>query len=159
MMELVKRTKPNSGIRSLHDQIDDMFNDFFRGSGLGSLTQSMPSLDVYSEDDKNMFVELQVPGFDEKDIELNLQNGVLEIKGQRQDSEKTGDQKRGYMVRESSSSFYRRIVLPEYIDEGNIQAELDKGVLKLTVPYAKRPEPKKIKIAAKSANKSLKDRE
>ena len=83
MMELVKRTKPSSGIRSLHDQIDDMFNDFFRGSGLGSLTTSMPSLDVYSEDDKNMNVELQVPGFDEKDIELNLQNGVLEIKGQR----------------------------------------------------------------------------
>ena len=60
------------------------------------------------------------------------------------------------MVRESSSSFYRRVVLPEYIDEGNIQAELDKGVLKLTVPYAQRPEPKRIKIASgKSSKKSL----
>jgi HSP20 family protein len=153
-MELVKRSRPSTGIRSLHDQIDDMFNDFFRGSGLGSLTQSFPSLDVYNEDDKNMVVELQAPGYEEKDIDLSLQNGILEIKAQRQAKEESDGKKRGYMIRESSSNFYRRIVLPEYIDEGKVNAELDKGILRITIPFVERPEPKRIKIANTSSKKA-----
>jgi HSP20 family protein len=153
-MELIKRAQSNNGIRSLHDQIDDMFNDFFRGSGVGSLTSSLPSLDIYNEDDKNMIVELQAPGFEEKDIDLRLQDGILEIKAQRQNKAEEGDKKRGYIVRESSTSFYRRIVLPEYVDEGKVGAELDKGILKITIPYTERPEPKRIKIASK-AGKSI----
>lgn len=150
-MNIVKRSADNKGLRSLHDQIDDMFNDFFRGSALGSMNHSVPSLDIYSEDDKSMVVEVQAPGFEEKDLDINLQDGVLEIKGQRSNTEEEGDKKRGYMIRESSSSFYRRVVLPEYVDESKVNAELDKGILKVTVPFAKRPEPKRIKIASKSS--------
>lgn len=152
-MNKIRKRDSSLGIRSLHDQIDDMFSDFFRGPGLSSLTQTMPSLDIYSDDDKNLVVEVHTPGYEEKDINLNLQNGVLEIRGQRQNTQEETDKKRGYMVKESSSNFYRRIVLPEYVDENKVSAELDKGVLKITVPYAKKPEPKRIKIASRASKK------
>jgi HSP20 family protein len=152
-MNIVRKQDENRGLRSLHDQIDNMFNDFFRGSALSGLTQTTPSLDIYSDDDKNMVVEVHAPGFEEKDIDLSLQEGVLEIKAQRQEKQEETDKKRGYMVKESSSSFYRRIVLPEYVDENKVSAELDKGVLKVTVPYAERPEPKRIKIASRTSKK------
>lgn len=155
-MALVKRSTNPIGIRSLHDQIDDMFSDFFRSAGLGSLSSSIPSLDIYSEDEKSMVVEVHTPGFEEKDIDIRLQDGVLEIKGQRQAKQEDSDKKRGYMVKESTSNFYRRIVLPEYVDEGSVNAELDKGILKVTIPFAERPEPKRIKIAGNSSKKSLK---
>jgi HSP20 family protein len=149
MVDLIKRSQ-NSGIRSLHDQIDDMFNDFFRGSSLSSMAQGVPSLDIYSEDDKNMIIEVHAPGFEEDDINLSLDNGVLEIRGQRTSKEEKDDDKRGYMIRESASSFYRRVVLPEYVEEDKVKASLDKGILKIEVPFAKRPEPKRIKIASKA---------
>ncbi len=152
-MALVKRSNQTNAIRSFHDQIDEMFNDFFRGSSFGGLTGSVPSLDVYSEDDKSLIVEAQVPGYAEKDINISLQNGVLEINGQRAEKDESDDKQRGYMIRESSSNFYRRVVLPEYVNEDGAQAELDKGVLKITVPFAERPEPKRIQIASKASKK------
>ncbi len=154
-MALVKRTSNDYGIRGLHNQIDEMFDSFFRSSLMPSQSQNFASLDIYSEDDKCMVVEMHAPGFEEKDIDVSLQNGVLEIKAQRGDKQEDKDGKRGYFLRESSSSYYRRIALPEYVDENNVQADLDKGVLKIRIPFAERPEPKRIKIKASSGKAKL----
>jgi HSP20 family protein len=151
-MALVKRANNDYGIRSLHNQIDEMFDNFFRSSFLPTSSTTSPSLDIYSEDDKSMVVEMQAPGFDEKDIDIRLQNGVLEIKASHSDKQQEGSKKRGYLVKESSSSFYRRLVLPEYVDEEKVNAHLEKGVLKLTIPFAERPEPKRIQVKSTSGN-------
>lgn len=153
-MALMKRTNNDTGIRGLHDQIDEMFDNFFRSGIVQAPSQSLPSLDIYSEDDKNMVVEMQAPGFEEKDIDLSLRNGVLEIKAQHSDKQEDKSSKRGYLLKESSSSYYRRIALPEHVDENNVQAELDKGVLKITIPFAERPEPKRVKIKSASGGKT-----
>lgn len=145
-MALVRRNNDN-GLRGLHSQIDDLFEDFFKGSSLLDNSNRLPSMDVYSEDDKSMVVETQVPGFEEKDININLKNGVLEISGQRQEKEE--NKNRGYMIRESSSNFYRRVALPDYVDDEKVQAELDKGVLKIHIPFSEKAEPKKIQIKSK----------
>lgn len=147
-MAIVKRTSNDYGIRGLHNQIDEIFDNFFRSSLLPSPSHNVPSLDIYSEDDKSMTVEMHAPGFDEKDIDLSLQNGVLEIRAQHKDKQEDKEGKRGYVLKESSASYYRRIALPEYVDEDNVQANLDKGVLKIQIPFAKRPEPKRISIKA-----------
>lgn len=155
-MALIKRSQPTDGIRSLHDQIDDMFNDFFKGTAIGRPYQDSTSLDIFNEDDKRLVVEAHAPGFEEKDIDISLQNGVLEIRGRREEKAEEGDKKRGYMVRESSASFYRRIALPDYIDENSIDAELDKGILRIKVPFAERPQPKRIKVKSSSKKSSKK---
>jgi HSP20 family protein len=94
---------------------------------------------------------MQAPGFERDDIEISVRNGVLEVRGERKEKEEHKDSKRSYVVREQNSSFARRIVLPEGAESDNVAAELDNGVLKVTLPIH-RPEAKRIEIA-KPVNK------
>ena len=98
-----------------------------------------------------MVVEMQAPGYSHEDIEINVRNGILEIRGERTEKEESKENKRSYLVRESSASFARRVVLPEGADAEKIAAELDKGLLRIIVPV-NRPEAKKIKIATGSSD-------
>lgn len=111
-------------------------------------------MDIYNEDDKQLVAEVQAPGFDKDDVEVNVHNGVLEIKGEKHEKEedKKGS-KRSYMVRESHASFYRSIALPKYADADHVDAHFDNGVLKVTVPFKELPKPKKIAISAGSKKK------
>ena len=86
-----------------------------------------------------------MPQFDEKDISVDIDEGALVIQAERH--EKTEDKKK-YVVRESSSSYYRRIALPDQADEGKIDAHFAKGVLTVTVPFKELPTPKKIAITS-----------
>lgn len=107
----------------------------------------LPTTDVYTEDDKQLVVEAHMPHFDDNDVNISVHNGVLEIQAEKH--EKQEDKKKKYVVRESSSSFYRRITLPEQADEDKVEAHMDNGVLKVTVPYKELPAPKKIAITTK----------
>lgn len=147
MMDVIRRPSSSLGL-STFEEFDRLLDDFWRGSGLPA-GFSLPSVDIYSEDDKHMVVEMQAPGFAEDDIEINVRSGVLEIKGERSSRQEDGDKKRNYLMRESRASFARRIVLPEGANADNIKAELDKGILRVTVPV-ERPEAKKISIASKA---------
>jgi HSP20 family protein len=104
-----------------------------------------PTTDIYTEDDNKLTVEAHLPQFDEKDISVDIDEGALVIQAERHD--KTEDKKK-YVVRESSSSYYRRIALPDQADEGKIDANFAKGVLTVTVPFKELPTPKKIAITS-----------
>jgi Molecular chaperone (small heat shock protein) len=105
-----------------------------------------PTTDVYTEDDKTLVVEAHLPQFEEKDITVDIDQGALVIQAERH--EKTEETKKKYVMRESSSSFYRRIALPEQADDDKIDARFSQGVLKVTVPFKELPAPKKIAITA-----------
>jgi HSP20 family protein len=154
MANLVRWEDPFAGLTSLHSHIDDIFNEFFNTSSTRTPSLGiMPAMDVYSEDDRQLVTELQVPGFTKDDIQINVQNGMLEIKGEKREKEEQKDKKRQYMMRESSASFYRRIVLPKHADADNVTAEFDNGMLKVTVPFKELPQPKKVEITAKASKK------
>lgn len=148
MMDLIRRPSSTLGL-STFEEMDKLFDNFWRSFNLPATSFSLPSVDIYSEDDKHMVVEIPAPGFDTGDIDINVRNGVLEIRGEKTAKEEKKDNKRSYMVRESTASFARRVVLPEGADANNISAELDKGLLKVTVPV-ERPEAKRIKISGPS---------
>lgn len=112
----------------------------------------IPTTDVYTEGDKQLTVEAHLPNFDEKDIDIHIDEGVLVVRGEKHEKEEDKDKK--YVVRESSSSFYRRIALPDRADIDAISAEFDHGVLKVVVPFKELPAPKKVAIAAKSSKKN-----
>lgn len=143
----LSRWDPFAGLTGMHTQLDDIFNSML---GQSSLTQmnSTPTMDVYSEDDKNLVAEVSAPGFDKDDIQVNVHEGVLEIQGEKREKEEHKNKKRNYMMRESSTSFYRRIALPKNADGDNVEAHFDNGVLKVTVPYKELPQPKKIQIGS-----------
>lgn len=111
---------------------------------------NIPTTDVYIKDDQ-LKVEAHLPNFEQDDVNVQVENGALVISAERHEKEEDKDKR--YVVRESSSSFYRRVVLPERADADNIEAHLDDGVLKVNVPLTPLPEPKKIAIAASKKKK------
>jgi HSP20 family protein len=135
---------PFDEMRSLQKQF---FNDDFFGKSLKTL--SVPTTDVYTNDDKELVVEAHMPNFSDNDIDVHIDNGNLVIRAEKHEKEE--DKKKKYVVRESSSSFYRSVRLPKHADQSAIKADMHEGVLKVTVPFKELPEPKKIKITAKKS--------
>ena len=142
--------------QSFRTEIDRLFDNFL-GGGFPSLTglregfpsapQMMtPTLDV-KENEKEIVVKADLPGMDEKDINLTIHNGVLSLRGEKK-SEHTNERENYHVMERSYGSFQRSIRLPETIDEDKAEARFDKGVLTITLP--KRPEmvsaQKKIEI-------------
>lgn len=107
---------------------------------------NIPTTDVYTKDNE-LVVEAHLPNFEQKDINIEIENGALVVSAERHEKEE--DKGKQYVVRESSSSFYRRIALPKRADAENIKAHLDEGVLKVEVPLTPLPEPKRIPIGTK----------
>ncbi len=106
---------------------------------------NIPTTDVYTKNNQ-LEVEAHLPNFEQSDVNIQVENNALVISAERHEKQEDKDKK--YVVRESSSSFYRRIALPERADTDNIQAKLDDGVLRVSVPLTPLPEPKKIAIAS-----------
>ena len=106
---------------------------------------NIPTTDVYTKDN-TMVVEVHLPNFEQKDVSIEVENNTLVISAERHEKDEDKDKK--YVVRESSSSFYRRIALPKRADADKIAAHLDDGVLKVSVPLTPLPEPKKVSITS-----------
>lgn len=127
---------------------DSFFDGLFDSFGVPTALVSQPSTDIsYSDDGKTLHIDMEVPGYDRDDIQMNINNGVLEVSGSKTEKEERERKDRNYMVRETSASFARQIVLPDGANSEKIAAELDSGVLKVTIPV-ERPEAKRIEIAA-----------
>lgn len=154
-MANLQRWDPFSELTSMHSQLDDIFDNFLRGSRLTAATNSTPAMDVYTDDSgKQLVAEVQAPGFTKDDVEVNIHDGVLEIKGEKHDKEEEGKKgKRNYMLRESHASFYRRIALPRHADADGVKAHFEDGVLKVTVPFKELPQPKKVSIESGKKDK------
>lgn len=130
--------------QTIRNEMDRVFDSFLsRGFGgfPAALTNErganlMPSVDVRESDGK-IVVEAEMPGLDEKDVDVTLRDGVLRIKGEKKSERE--EKKDDYHLSERSYGRYERAFrLPDDIDEDRISAELKNGVLHITVP--KKPE-------------------
>ncbi len=114
------------------------------GEGKGAMV--VPSVDV-RENDTEIVVEAELPGMEQDDVDISLRDGVLTVKGEKK-SERVEDRDDVHVAERSYGSFSRSFRLPETVDEENVAAALDNGVLRVTLP--KRAEAvkaeKKIKI-------------
>ncbi len=142
-MNKLTKFDPFEEMRALQRQF---FGDNWGGS-LADVANIAPATDVYTHDDKEMVVEAHLPNFEEKDVDVNIDNGALVISAEKREKEE--DKKKKYVVRESTSSFYKRILLPEHADDDKVDAHLENGVLTVTVPFKELPKPKKINIKKK----------
>ena len=126
-MSLVKRTDWPRGNSLLADLFDN--DRFFASPWLSG--RNMPAVNI-KENEKNYEVELALPGYDKKDFEISIDNGVLTVSGEK--SEETEKKEDNYTRREFGfSSFSRSFNLPTNINEENIDAKYADGVLKLTI--------------------------
>jgi HSP20 family protein len=133
-------------------ELNALQKQFFGDDWLSPLKGvNIPTTDVYTREGKELIVEAHLPNFDQADVDIHIDNGALVIHAEKHEKEE--DKAKKYVVRESSSSFYRRIQLPERADGDAVSAHLDNGILKVTVPLTPLPEPKKIAIGGGTKKK------
>ncbi len=141
-------------------EMDRLFDDFSSGFWRGSLFdmapfrraeaafRTMPAVDV-AETDKAYEITAELPGLEEKNIEVKLANGVLSIKGEKQEDKK--EKEKDYYRRERSfGSFERSFQVPDDVDENKIEASFKNGILSVTLPKnaAAQQQAKKIEVKA-----------
>jgi HSP20 family protein len=134
---------------TLQREIDRLFDDFTRGwPTLGGLakTDLLPSMDV-TETDKAIEITAELPGLEEKDVEINVADNVLTIRGEKK-AEKEEKDKDYRLVERTYGSFARSLELPEGVDPDMIKARIAKGVLTVTVPKPAPAEVKKVEVKA-----------
>lgn len=141
--ESVETTHP---VVRLQREIDQIFDNFFRGFPFAPVTRSelspagfmLPRVDI-GESRKQYTITVEIPGVDEKDIELTVEDGTLTIRGEKR-SETVDEDEQFHRVERTYGAFQRVISLPTDADEDHIQAKFKNGVLTITIP--KRPEAK-----------------
>jgi HSP20 family protein len=137
-------TKWDGSDLGLNNVIDDFFRivpvDFYG-------TELNPTIDVH-EDDKGLYVKAEMPGLEEKDINVTLKDRVLTITGEKKEEKTEVDSKRNYHYSERRfGSFTRTIVLPERIKADAVKAHYKNGVLEIELPKDEAAQPKKINIS------------
>jgi HSP20 family protein len=124
-------------LTTLQREIDRVFDSFSRGFPNFASTALTPSMNV-AETDKEIEISAELPGLEEKDVQLNVADGVLTIKGEKKAEKEEKDKNYG--------SFSRSLRLPEGTDPDNIKASIAKGVLTVTVPKPAPAQTKKIEV-------------
>lgn len=152
-----KNTNPQErySVFDLQREIDSVFGNLFKGFDLAPFRASsldkleiVPKIDI-SETDKTYHVSAELPGVDEKDVEVILKNGLLTIKGEKRfESEKK--EKNFHRVERSYGSFERSITLPQDADQEKISADFKKGVLNIDISKKASAIEKEKKIEIKS---------
>ena len=137
--------------REMNRVFEDMFRRFDTGLPSASTAQGWPILEVNATD-KEVRVSAELPGLDEKDVEVLVDDGVLTIRGEKKSE--TDDKDRGFSER-YYGRFERRIALPFEVEEDKAEATFKNGVLTLTMPKSARAEEKakRIPIGGKNDTK------
>ena len=147
------------GFSTLQDRINRIFQESVnRGGSDEALTTSnfAPPVDVY-EDEHNISLKIEVPGIDEKDINVSIENNTLTVRGERR-FEKDEKEENFQRIERMFGSFTRSFTLPNTVDPEQISAHYEKGVLKIRLSKRAEAKPKLIKVSvekteAKSASK------
>ncbi|HHJ13024.1 MAG TPA: Hsp20/alpha crystallin family protein [Gammaproteobacteria bacterium] len=104
----------------------------------------VPAVDIKEEEDKYV-IHADVPGVEAKDIEVNMEDGVLSIRGERKSE--TEEEREGYKrIERVRGSFYRRFSLPDGADADAISAKVKDGVLEILIPKQDKVMPKRIEV-------------
>src|ERR1700724_1849199 len=146
-MTLITRYDPFREFVTLQDRMNRLFRDPRGPEGHDeSLTTTAfaPPVDVY-EDEHNITLKIEVPGIDEKDIDVRIENNTLTVHGERK-FEKEEKEENYRRVERQYGSFTRTFTLPTTVDAEKVQADYDKGVLKITLPKKAEAKPKQIKV-------------
>src|SRR5438445_4212013 len=123
-----------------------LFRESHGPEGEESLSTSTfaPPVDVY-EDDHNVTLKIEVPGIDEKDIDVRIENNTLAVHGERK-FEKEEKEENFRRVERQYGSFTRSFTLPSTVDPEQVTATYDKGVLKIKLAKKAEAKPKQIKV-------------
>jgi HSP20 family protein len=147
----VSRWDPFRGLVSLQDQVNRLFEDrVLQGrTNQADLATWAPAADIY-ETENDLVAKVDLPGVQETDIDIRVENNTLAIRGERK-FEKEVNEDCYLRVERAFGTFTRSFSLPNIVEVDNIRASLQNGVLTIRMPKREEAKPKQVKISV-SAN-------
>jgi len=146
---MLVRWNPLNEMNSLQREINRLFADTMTKEA-GSETRMapvkswMPAVDI-KEDEKEIVLKVELPGMEQQDIDVHLEENQLTIKGEKKF--KVEEKGENYIRQEITyGTFYRAFSVTSPIQEGNIKATYKNGILEILLPKEEKVQPKKIKI-------------
>jgi HSP20 family protein len=149
-MTALTRWEPIRDLVNLQERLNRMFSEPFNPvTSQESLAAGafVPPVDVY-EDEKNIRLKMEVPGIEEKDIDIRLENNLLTVRGERKMESETKEENY-HRIERSYGSFSRSFTLPTSVNTEDVKANYAKGVLTITLAKRAEARPKQIKVEVK----------
>jgi HSP20 family protein len=143
-MQIIEYRDPWRALQTLRSEIDSLFEGSLEIFPKMEMDIMTPSVDVW-EDNENVYVESDLPGFEKKDIEVNLKNEFLTISANKE-QEKEEKKKEYYRSERYRGKFYRELDLPSSVDPDQVKVNFKDGVLKITMRKKPEEKSKKIKV-------------
>ncbi len=154
------RWEPVRELHSMQNEMNRLFNTFFdspNGGGNGgaqaSVRRWIPAMDVVETPD-HFVLRADLPGMSENDVNIELEDNVLTISGERK-SEHEQRNEGYYRVERASGSFSRSLTLPEGVEADGIQASFKNGVLEVQIAKPEQQKPRKVQISLGGSAKTI----
>jgi HSP20 family protein len=140
----ISRWDPFREVMALQNRMNSLFREMNEPEGALTTASFVPAVDIY-EDAKKVVLKLEVPGIEEKDLDVRVENNTLTVKGERK-FEKEEKEENFHRIERRYGSFFRSFTLPSTVDTEHIGASYNAGVLKLELMKKPEAQPKQIKV-------------
>ena len=141
------RWDPFRDMLTLKERMNRLFEDYYpaRKEERDMVASTWaPAVDIY-ETENELVLSAELPGIEDEDIEIKVEDNTLTLKGQRK-FEKETKEENYHRIERSYGSFMRSFTLPAYIDQDKIEAQHDQGVLKITMPKKMESKPRNVMV-------------
>jgi HSP20 family protein len=140
----ITRWDPFREVVALQNRVNNLFREMNEGDSPLTTASFVPAVDIY-EDPKKVVLKLEVPGIEEKDLDVRVENNTLTVKGERK-FEKEEKEENFHRIERRYGSFFRSFTLPTTVDSEHINASYTNGILKLELSKKPEAQPKQIKV-------------
>lgn len=149
MSMAIVKYNPFRELRTMQDQMNRMLDMAWNREFGEELKEGVwqPPVDIY-EDEHSVVIKAEIPDVDQKDIDIRIENNTLTIRGERKHSSEV-KKENYYRVERYFGQFQRSFSLPQSIDQEQVQASCDKGILTITLPKREETKPKQISVQIK----------
>jgi HSP20 family protein len=154
-MTVLTRWDPFRELTSLQNRMSRLFEEQYGGRSEDALTAGafVPAVDIY-EDEHSIQLKLEVPGIDQKDLDVKVENNILTVSGERK-FEKEEKEENFRRVERRYGSFTRSFTLPNTVTADDVSATYNDGVLKIRLGKRAEAKPKQIKVNIGEGGKVL----
>ncbi len=142
----IVRWDPFREVNSLQNRVNSLLRDLSSENETVATAGFVPPVDIY-EDEKKVVIKLEVPGVEEKDLQVSVENHSLTVRGERK-FENEEKEENFHRIERRYGSFYRSFTLPTTVDTENVDANYAAGVLRLELNKKAEAQPRQIKVKA-----------
>lgn len=136
-------------VLALENRINSIFEAHRQGAGPVATAAFVPPVDIY-EDEQKIVLKLEVPGLKDSDLDIQLENNLLTVKGERK-FESEEKEENFHRIERRYGSFYRSFTIPTTVDPESVKASYDAGVLSINLDKRAEAKPKQIKVSVSGA--------